>query len=176
MVDRLRPMASAIRRSLSAQACLRRRISRIFRIGALSAGIGPPCIAKQRGPRAAIRSPTPRAPHPAKGGGPSRNVVTWAQKANKRSQGVARPSGDGRATPTWEHPSFPGHFRCSQVWLPLQFASKRRRIGQHHDQWARACAIALVEQRSRRADCGLDQFSSRTRPASTNQSPSLPGA
>ena len=42
MVDRLRPMASAIRRSLSPQACLSRRTSRIFRIGALSAGIGPP--------------------------------------------------------------------------------------------------------------------------------------
>src|SRR5262245_52080319 len=42
MVDRLRPIARAIRRSLSPQAYFKRKTSRIFRIGALSAGIGAP--------------------------------------------------------------------------------------------------------------------------------------
>ena len=60
-VDRLTPMATAICRSLTPRACRSLRTSRTFRIGALSAGIGPPpCMAAKRG-WSAIRSPTLRA-------------------------------------------------------------------------------------------------------------------
>ena len=41
-VDRLTPIVTAICRSLTPRACLNLRTSRTFRIGALSAGIGPP--------------------------------------------------------------------------------------------------------------------------------------
>src|SRR4051794_41793309 len=50
-VDRLTPVVMAICRSLTPMACLNLRTSRTFRIGALSAGIGPPLAWPQRGPR-----------------------------------------------------------------------------------------------------------------------------
>src|SRR5713101_4919249 len=50
-VDRLAPTVMAICRSLTPRACFNRRTSRTFRIGALSAGIGPPLALPQRGPR-----------------------------------------------------------------------------------------------------------------------------
>src|SRR5205807_10056234 len=46
---RLIPMLMAICRSLTPRACFNRRTSRTFRIGALSAGIGPPLPWSQRG-------------------------------------------------------------------------------------------------------------------------------
>src|SRR5262245_28954222 len=70
MVDRLRPVASAIRRSLSPQACFNRRTSRIFRIGALSAGIGPPLASAQKEATCAIRSPPARGLKPPTTGWP----------------------------------------------------------------------------------------------------------
>src|SRR3954469_7244084 len=50
-VDRLTPVVMAICRSLTPRACRNLRTSRTFRIGALSAGIGPPLAWPQRGPR-----------------------------------------------------------------------------------------------------------------------------
>jgi hypothetical protein len=50
-VDRLSPVVMAICRSLTPRACLNLRTSHIFRIGALSAGIGPPLAWPQRAPR-----------------------------------------------------------------------------------------------------------------------------
>ena len=50
-VDRLTPIVTAICRSLTPSACLNLRTSRTFRIGALSAGIGPPLAWPQRAPR-----------------------------------------------------------------------------------------------------------------------------
>jgi hypothetical protein len=47
-VDRLSPVVRAICRSLTPRACLNLRTSRTFRIGALSAGIGPPLAWPQR--------------------------------------------------------------------------------------------------------------------------------
>ena len=47
-VDRLSPVVTAICRSLTPRACLNLRTSRTFRIGALSAGIGPPLAWPQR--------------------------------------------------------------------------------------------------------------------------------
>src|SRR4051794_24484417 len=50
-VDRLTPVVMAICRSLTPRACRNLRTSRTFRIGALSAGIGPPLAWPQRGAR-----------------------------------------------------------------------------------------------------------------------------
>src|SRR5713101_2718796 len=50
-VDRLTPVVVAICRSLTPRACRNLRTSRTFRIGALSAGIGPPLAWPQRGSR-----------------------------------------------------------------------------------------------------------------------------
>ena len=50
-VDRLTPVVIAICRSLAPSACRNLRTSRTFRIGALSAGIGPPLAWLQRAPR-----------------------------------------------------------------------------------------------------------------------------
>ena len=59
-VDPLTPVVIAICRSLTPSACLNLRTSRTFRIGAPSAGIGPPLTWLQRAPRPR-RSPTSRA-------------------------------------------------------------------------------------------------------------------
>src|SRR5579872_5337145 len=50
-VDRLTPIVTAICCSLTPRACRNLRTSRTFRIGALSAGIGPPLAWPQRAPR-----------------------------------------------------------------------------------------------------------------------------
>src|SRR5437660_10916450 len=60
-VDRLTPTVTAICRSLTPRACRNLRTSRTLRIGALSAGIGPPLAWPQRQTASAIRSPTSRA-------------------------------------------------------------------------------------------------------------------
>src|SRR4029077_5572537 len=60
-VDRLTPVVMAICRSLTPRACRNLRTSRTFRIGALSAGIGPPLALAAKGASSAIRSPTSRA-------------------------------------------------------------------------------------------------------------------
>ena len=71
IVDRLTPIETAICPLARAKACFSLRTSRTFRIGALSAGIGPPLAWPQRGPRAAIRSPTARALRPPSTGWPA---------------------------------------------------------------------------------------------------------
>src|SRR4029079_6521026 len=73
-VDRLTPTDMAICRSLRPSACFSLKASRIFRIGALSAGIGPPLLQRKGGrvPRF-VRRQRERQAHPKGVAGFDRN-------------------------------------------------------------------------------------------------------
>ena len=95
-VDRLTPTDTATSRSLRPSACFSLKASRIFRIGALSAGIGPPLLQCKGGrvPRF-VRRQRERQAHPKRVAGYDRNrwptsVGTGGRIASESVAGLAR--------------------------------------------------------------------------------------